>query len=159
MATVTATRRIDSDIESVWAQIADVTLVENWHPGVATADLLSTDPTGLGATRQCNFYDGSDVVEEIVELHDDHTMRVEIRDFDGPMKSFEATWSLIALESGATQITLTMNYEMKLNILGNAMDVLVVKRRMPKLLNKVLARLEHHVMSGEIVGREFKLAA
>ena len=158
MSTVTVTQLISADIETVWSQIADVTLVENWHPGVARADLLSDSPTGLGATRRCNFYNGTDVVEEIVDLKE-HEFLMEIRDFNGPMKRFESHWSLNSTPAGATQITIKMDYDMKLSILGTALDALLIKGRMSKLLKRVLAGLEHHIVSGETVGKDFAVAA
>jgi ribosome-associated toxin RatA of RatAB toxin-antitoxin module len=158
MQTVTVTRLIEADLHTVWGQISDVTLVANWHPAVQTVDLLSSSPVGLGATRRCNFYDGSDVVEEIIEVPDDHSIRIRISGFSGPISSFETLWTAHATASGATQVTVLMSYEMKYGILGTAMNLLVVQGRMPRLVGKVLAGLERHVATGEVIDRQFRAA-
>lgn len=166
MHTFTISRLIDSPIEKVWAQIADVTLIKNWHPGVKTTDQLSSNVTGLGATRRCNFYDGSEAVEEVVEIStpttgskDEYKIKINIREFKAPMKTFESTWQLTPTQNGTTQITVTTQYEMKLGILGKALDLLLIRNRMPKLFGKVLAGLGHHVVSGEIIHKGFVSAA
>lgn len=159
MKTVTVTRIINADLDTIWAQIADITLVENWHLGVKRADLLSENETGLGATRRCNFYDGTDVVEEFIGFEDKRQVHVQIREFAAPMKSFEATFAVVPTSSGATQISITMNYEMKLSIFGDALDLLVIKGKMTKLLDRVLAGLEQHVKDGKTIGKDFVVAA
>lgn len=163
MHTFTITQLINAPIQKVWAQIADVTLIKNWHPGVESTDQLSNQAFGLGATRRCNFYDGSEAVEEVVEIiepnemgdNDQYAIKINIREFKAPMKTFESAWQLTATESGATQLTVITRYEMKMSILGTVLDVLVIRGRMPKLFGKVLAGLEHHVMSGEIITQDF----
>lgn len=157
MTTVTVTRLINADIESVWQQISNVKKVENWHPAVATADLLSENTAGLGATRRCNYYDGSDVIEEVIEFGE-YEFNLEIREFKFPMKNFTSKWKLTPTREGNTQISITMNYQMKLSLFGTLLDVLVIKGKMPKLLSKVLAGLEHHIVSGEIVDSDFSVA-
>ncbi|MCO1336196.1 SRPBCC family protein [Microbulbifer sp. OS29] len=159
MNKIITTRLIDADIDTVWKQIADVTLIENWHPGVETTDQLSNRPNGVGATRRCNFYDGSEAVEEVVEFDESYRMKINIREFKAPMKQFESTWQLKKTPSGSTQVIVTTVYEMKLSILGHLLNILVIRGRMPKLLDKVLAGLEHHITKGEVVRRDFVVAA
>lgn len=159
MPEATVTRLIDADVETVWNQIKDVALVENWHPAVKYTDLLSDKPTGLGATRRCNFYDGTDVVEEIIALDEEsHSLTIEIREFNAPISKFLSHWQVSSTPSGATQITMTNEYEMKFSILGTALNVLVLKGKMPKLMSKVLSGLDAHIVTGEKIGKDFKVA-
>jgi ribosome-associated toxin RatA of RatAB toxin-antitoxin module len=158
METATITQLIDADIDTVWAQITDVTALENWHPGVREVDLLSEAKTGVGATRRCNFYDGSDVREEVIESGP-HAMRIRITGFKAPMKHFESAWSVRSTDSGATQLTVQMEYEMKFGVLGTVMNLLVVQGRMPRLIGKVLRGLDRHIATGEAIGQDFEAAA
>ena len=157
MNTIINTRIINADLETVWEQIVDVTLIKNWHPGVATTDQISEHAIGVGAVRRCNFYDGSEAVEEVIALTGNHRMKINIREFKAPMKKFESTWELRTTSSGSTQVTITTEYEMKLNVLGSLLDILVIRGRMPKLINKVLAGLDHHIMSGEFIDKTFSV--
>ncbi|MCL1127164.1 SRPBCC family protein [Shewanella surugensis] len=156
MSTVTVTQLFNVDIETVWAQIADVTLISNWHPSVDYADLLSPHASGMGATRRCNFYDGTNVIEEVVNLdRKHHSFSLQIREFKGPINRFDSHWTLRSTPSGATQITVVMDYDMKLSILGAAMNVLMIKGNMAKRLNKLMQALGHHLKTGELIDQHF----
>ncbi|WP_298770722.1 SRPBCC family protein [uncultured Shewanella sp.] len=158
MSTVTVSQCFNTDIDTVWAQIADVTLVSNWHPSVDFADLLSRNATGIGATRRCNFYDGTNVIEEVVSLNKKHyCFTLQIREFKGPINRFDSHWKLHSTPSGATQLTIVMDYDMKLSILGAAMNVLMIKRNMAKRLNHVMDALAHHLKTGEMINFDTQL--
>lgn len=159
METLTVTRIVDADPATVWPLIADVTLVQDWHPSVERVDLLSESRTGLGAARRCNFYDGTSVREVITELEEGKRVRVHLSEFSLPMKSFEAELTLRPTDDGKTQVTFKMDYEVKFGIFGKAMNVLMVRGQMSKLLGSVLAGLDHHARTGELVGQDFKAAA
>ncbi len=159
MNTVTITRNVSADLDTTWAQIADVTAVERWHPAVKTADLLSASATGLGASRRCNFYDGTSVVETVVELRDGESVRLELTEFSMPIKAFEAAISVRPVSDQVTQVTFELDYEMKFGLLGSLMNALVVKGQMSQMINRVLAGLDHHVSTGELIGEDFRAAA
>ena len=52
MNKLSASTTINAPITAVWAMIADVGTIADWHPGVARSPVLSTRPTGLGAKRR-----------------------------------------------------------------------------------------------------------
>ncbi|WP_299495246.1 SRPBCC family protein [uncultured Shewanella sp.] len=158
MSKVTVTQRLDADIDTVWAHIENVTLVANWHPSVDFADLLSHNATGIGATRRCNFYDGTNVVEEITHLDkDNYAFTLQIREFKGPIGRFDSHWTLTSTATGATQMTIVMDYDMKLSILGAAMNVLMIQGNMSKRLNTIMKALAHHIKTGDIIKQDFNL--
>lgn len=159
MTKLTTTRLIRADIKTVWAQVENLILIENWHPSVATADQLSEDPTGLGATRRCNFYDGTDVIEEIIALDEGRMLKLDIRELNAPMKHMQSTWELRETPSGGTQLSITMEYSMKFSVFGNILDAVMIKGRMPQLLNRVMAGLDQHLQTGEIIDKSFHEAA
>ncbi len=150
-----ATRVLRAPIDTVWPLVADVTAVQRWHPSVKTADLLSPKPTGLGAARRCNFYDGTDVREEVVDLEEGRRVRLRLSEFSVPMKRLEAEVTLSPLGDGQTEATFELSYEMKFGPLGKVMGALMVRRSLVKVANTVLAGLEHHASTGEIVGKDF----
>ena len=116
MNTVTVTRIIDADLPELWALISDVTVIDTWHPGVRKADLLSDKPTGVGATRRCNFYKGNTIVEEIVELRELEGFRLDLRDFEGPINRFTSEWKVAPAPGGKTQLAVEMQYENEVRI-------------------------------------------
>lgn len=159
MQTVTVTRIVHAPHSTVWSLVADVTTVVKWHPSVASVDLLSPEATGIGAARRCNFHDGTSVREDISELVEGERLRLVLTEFTLPMKRFEVDVTVTPVRDGTTQVTFEMNYEIKFGILGRAMNALVVRGQMSKLISTVLAGLDHHSATGELIGRDFVPAA
>ncbi|MGH1340178.1 MAG: SRPBCC family protein [Nannocystales bacterium] len=155
MQNVTVTRIVHAEIKTVWDLVADVTRVVNWHPSVHRVDLLSENATGLGAARRCNFYDGTSVRETVTELDEGSRLKVVLSEYSLPMKTFEAEIRLQAMADGNTQVTFSMNYEMKFGIFGKAMNALMVRGQMTKLMSSVLSGLDQHGATGEIIGEDF----
>jgi len=159
MQTVIVTRIVHASQDTVWQLIDDVTKVVDWHPMVASVDLLSDAPTGLGAARRCNFHDGTSVEEKVTERVEGQRIRVALSEFSMPMKRFDAQISLTPASDQTTQVTFEMFYEVKFGVLGKAMNVLMVRGQMSKLLNTVLAGLDHHAATGQLVGEGFTAKA
>jgi ribosome-associated toxin RatA of RatAB toxin-antitoxin module len=129
--------------------------VTSWHPGVASADLLSERPTGLHAARRCNFHDGTNVREEVIDVEEGRRVRMRLSEFSLPMKRLEAEFSVATTPAGRTEVTFAIYYEAKWGVLGQVMGALVVRRQLAAMARKVLAGLDHHMTTGETVGRHF----
>lgn len=150
-----ATRIVNAPPAKVWTLVGDVTKIERWHPSVATADLLSDKPTGLHAARRCNFYDGTSVREEVVELDEGRRVRLRLSEFSVPMKRLEAEITLTPTADGKTEASFGLFYVVKWGILGKLMGATVMRRELGKMAAKLLAGLSHHVTTGETVGKDF----
>lgn len=155
MQNVTVTRIVHAQPSAVWDLVADVTRVVKWHPSVRTVDLLSASPTGLGAARRCNFYDGTSVCETVTGLEEGSRVKVALSEYSLPMKTFEAEIRLKPTDDGNTQVTFSMDYEMKFGVFGKAMNALMVRGQMTKLMSTVLSGLDHHGATGEPIGEDF----
>lgn len=152
MQNASSSRRIDASPERVWAILSDVTTISRWHPSVASADLLSELPTGMHATRRCNFRDGTNVREEVVELDEGRRVRLALSEFSMPMKSLAAEFSVAPAGDGATEVTFTIYFEVKYGVLGQLMGALMVRGQLEKLTAKVLGGLDHYLETGENLG-------
>lgn len=157
MNRIISKRVIKADIDKIWPLIEDITLIDTWHPGVETTDQLSDNAIGMGAVRRCNFYNGNQAVEEVIALDKNYRIQINIREFKAPMKHFISTWQLTKMSDGATQVSITTEYQMKFGVIGKIMDHLMIKPKMPKLIDRVLAGLDHHVMSGKRINQDFNL--
>ncbi len=155
MQHASSTRAVHAPPEKIWALISDVTTIDRYHPSVERADLLSAQPTGLGATRRCNFYDGTNVREEVVDLDGGKRIRLALSEFSVPMKQLEAELRLVPGAGDTTDVTFEISYVMKWGILGQIMGATAVRRQLTQMTAKVLAGLDHHVSTGERVGKDF----
>ena len=64
---ISVSRRVNLSAEKVWPHLADFSGIARFHPLVETADQPSEQNEGVGASRRCNFYDGKNVVERVIE--------------------------------------------------------------------------------------------
>lgn len=153
MQNAAATRIIAATQPEVWSVLGDVATVDDWHPDVASVELLTPQQTGIGAARRCFFHDGTSVREEIVELVDGERVRMRMSEFDMPMKRMEAEFSLYPTSATETAVTFTVFYEMKMwGVFGTLLGATVVHRRLAKMAARVLDGLAHHVATGQSVG-------
>ncbi len=155
MQDASATRTVHATTAQLWPLIADVRAIEHWNPNVDTVDLLSEQPTGLGAARRCNFYDGTNVREEVVELEEEGRVRLELSEFSLPMKQLYAEISIAPKADGGAEITFALDYEVKFGPLGKLMGATVIRGQMKKMAARILAALDHHVATGETIGKDF----
>jgi carbon monoxide dehydrogenase subunit G len=151
-----ATRLIAATQAELWSVLGNVATVDDWHPDVASAELLTPEPTGIGAARRCFFHDGTSVREEIVELDEGERVRMRLSEFDMPMRRMEAEFLLAPSSGTDTAVTFTVFYDMKMGILGSLLGATIVRRRLAKMADRVLAGLEHHVSTGEKVDGNFQ---
>jgi len=147
-----STRRINAAPERVWAIVSDVTTIHLWHPSVASADLLSERPTGMHAARRCNFRDGTNVREDVVEVDEGRRVRLALSEFSMPMKSLAAEFSVATAADGTSEVTFTIDFEVKYGVLGQLMGALMVRGQLEKLTAKVLGGLDHYLQTGENLG-------
>ncbi len=158
MSTITKSVTINAPTSRIWDAIKDVGYVHNWHPVVEASPVLSDNASGLGASRRCEMYDGSSVVETVTELTEGRRVVLELSDFSLPLNNASASITLDPVDDGTTRVTMEMNYEVKYGPAGWLMDQMMMKRMMGSLFLKVLGGLDHHVRTGEYVGKDFKPA-
>jgi ribosome-associated toxin RatA of RatAB toxin-antitoxin module len=155
MSQLPVTAIVRAPIDTVWNMVADVGTVADWHPAVQQAPVLSPNRIGLGAKRRCEFYDGTSVVEEVVRLDEGRSLTVALSDFSMPLSRAEATIGLEPDGPERTKVTFTMDYDMKYGPAGWLMNATMLRPMMGKLLARVLAGLDHHLVTGENVGKDW----
>ena len=144
---LTINKRLGLSAEDVWTHFADFSGVARFHPFVETADQLSEQNEGVGARRKCNFYDGNSVVEKIIEWEQGRRMNVELSEMSMPMKRATVEFIVVPHGDHESDIAITMNFTPKFGLVGAMMGAMMMK------LTQVLSGLEHHVRTGETIGR------
>jgi len=159
MQTVSATRRIKASQNAIWSLIADVRRIADWHYNIATVDLLSSAPTGIGAARRCNFHDGSNVREDVVAVTEEQRILMKLSEFSVPMKRLELEITLRRLAAEETEAVLTLRYVVKYGILGRILGATVVRKELTGVTTKLLAGLDLHATTGTIIDKDTLLQA
>ena len=62
MSHVQKTRMVNASIAPTWAAVSKLGAVQDWHPNVASASVLTAKTAGVGASRRVEFQDGSGCV-------------------------------------------------------------------------------------------------
>ena len=87
--------------EEIARQILDLTKWPDFHgywpiPGIKDAEFEVQSPDIVGSRIRVSNLEGSNHVEEIVEWHPDHRIRLQMKEFSPPLSrlatGFEETW-------------------------------------------------------------------
>ncbi len=152
MTKLSHTHRIQAKPEQIWPALADVGYVHHWHPKVKASPVLSDHAEGLGATRRCEFYDGTSVVEEVVAVSPERFVSVRLSEFSMPLNHADGTISLTPVDAGTTDVTIAFEYDTKFGPIGWLMDRVMMRNMMCGMFKEVLEGLDVHVTTGRYVG-------
>ena len=151
---IAVTKRFNVSANKVWAVLADFENVANWHFSVDNSPLHNDQAFGLGSKRTCNFYDGTSVVEEIIEYQEGQSFIVNITDMSMPLKSLVAGTKVTAINSNLCEVTIDMNFVVKFGPLGWIMGMVMMKPMMKGLTTKLLNGLAYHAATQKIIGNK-----
>lgn len=157
MHTVSAIQTIDAPVATVWNVLDDVGNVYRFHPLVESSESLSDITTGVGAKRQSNLYAGGALLEEVVEADPEHRQVVNVMDAGPfPLKEAVAIFDLEPIDENSTTVTMTMSFVPKFGPLGWLLAKLMMKNKLNAMCGDILAGLNTHIQTGEIVGQNGK---
>lgn len=153
MTTLSHTATINASKPATWDVLKDFGGVHRWHFNVESAPLQSPNNEGLGATRRIRMYDGTEVTEKIVEYDDGTSMQVEFIEHAMPMSRATVVFRVREVTATTAEVTVEMDYAMKYGPLGWVMDKAVLQPTMKKVFRRMVEGLEHHVVTGELIGK------
>ena len=143
-------RLINASIAATWAAISEMRAVEDWHPNVARASVLTDHSTGVGASRRVEFQDGNSVVETVIEESKLHFTTMEMSEL--PLLRKAVVTIRIAEQSAqATEVTFSIDYDIKFGPIGWLLDQVMMKRVFGKIFGVALEGLCYHLETGELV--------
>ena len=150
MTTVQETRVVNGAIAPTWAAISKMGAVQDWHPNVAKAEVLTDHDSGLGASRRVVFHDGRSVVEEVIAESEQEFTTVRMT--ESPMlKSATVTITTKELTAESTEVTFSIEYSVQYGPIGWLIDNLMMKRVFRNVFDVALAGLSYHLETGELV--------
>jgi hypothetical protein len=126
--------------ERVWALLADLTAVERYNPGVASAAIRGAQRSGVGAVRTCELKPKGRVAERVTVWDDGAALGLEVAESDWPIHFMRWVTRLEAADGGC-RITQELEYQVKFGPLGWLLDRIVMERKLRTTLDEVLASL------------------
>lgn len=132
-------KTIDAPVADVWASWDDYANIQKFNPNLAASYLVGdTQPTGLGAERQCDLTDGKNYIQErIVDYVPNRRMKVEIYNGTFPLNDNFATIEMRPLGPTRTELSFKMEFVPKYGLLGRMM-VPLMKPQFRKLLGRLM---------------------
>jgi len=159
MHTVVVEREMDVQADRAWSILDDFGGIYRFHPNVEKSSIQNGIDSGLGAERVCHFDNGDQVREQITGYEAGEEVTVEITDPGNlPLKTAVANIALTRLENNRSRVRFKMSFQPKYGPIGWLMGATVMQSQFRKILSQVLAGLETHAQTGEIVGRRDALA-
>lgn len=160
MHTVSVTKEIDASPEAVWAVLDDFGGVARYNPHVETSTVVDGPDTGTGAIRECQFYDGGRIEEEIVDYEFASGYTVEFVDMGGlPLKRNVVELTILGVDENRTAVTMTATFTPKFGPIGWVMANVMMKSRFRRTFEAVLDGLASHLRTGQRVGEDGVLVA
>jgi hypothetical protein len=155
MSSITVRQHIDRPRSEVFAQLADIGSIHRFSANIEKSPLnAGSAPSGVGAERTCHFYDGNQIQERVVEYVDGQRLVIDIFEGSMPLRSAVAAFELRDVGEG-TEVAMTMDYALKYGLIGKAMDALMVRRQFTANLTGLLAGLEVHMRTGDVLGKDY----
>lgn len=151
MAKVTVNRTINAPLEKVWESWDDFGDIYKFNPNLKNSYLLKgSQSSGKGAKRQCDINDGKNWIrEEVVDYVPRKRMKIHIYEGTMPLKVAIATLSFQQINNHQTKVTMDMDFEPKMGILGKLM-IPIMKPKFKGMLDSLLAGNEAFVTQGRL---------
>ena len=135
--------RADCPPERVWALLSDLEAVQRYNPTVRAAKVQGERRTGVGAERSCDLVPKGRVVERVTHWEDGRAVGLEVAESDWPIH-FMRWVTRVEPRGTGTQITQSLEYQVKFGPLGWLLDNLVMKKKLTSTLDEVFASLVKH---------------
>ena len=151
MLSIEVQKAIDLPADKAWALIDDFGAISNFHPLVHESGLLSSQTTGKGAERFCDFGKGNRVAERITDYTPGESMTIAITEAGTfPLKSGNATMSVRARGADRSEVTFRLDYEPKFGRVGRVMGRTVMASQFRKIFGRVIDGLENYGRTGTV---------
>ena len=116
---------IDLPREQAWDKLRDISLAHNYVPGIVKTEIVSEQPTGVGASRYVYRNSKSYIQETVEEWDEERGFLIRLHRGDKPALPFKNAWFRYELEDQGTQKTLftaSMKFELPLGVLGGWLE-------------------------------------
>ena len=144
MTTLTHEILIQAPLNKVWSALEEVDLLDTYDPTVSRSTSISTNNTGLGASRKVEMKDGKNWFREVCTRHKpNQVLQFELTSCSFPVKKLDHTYTFEERDNG-TVIRQVMNYRLKHGLIGKIMDNILVRRKYSEGIQSFLEGLKKY---------------
>jgi carbon monoxide dehydrogenase subunit G len=152
MVVITQERRIAAAPEQVWSVVADFPNIYRWAPIVNTSRQLGALARGVGAARACEIPGFGAITETVDHWIEGRELSFTFEASGGPVKEGRSHWT-VSGEGPGTLVRVRAEFSTRYGLIGAIVGHTIVRLMMGRMAGDLLAGLDHHVRTGEIVDR------
>ena len=151
--------RVNVPTTKIWEVLRDFSSIERFAPTIKTSPIVNDKSSGLGAKRLNTFYNGSSLIEEIVDYQEGKGFKVELTEYSLPLKSLNAEMKVEEIDANASNIYMSMDYVVKGGPAGWLMGFVMMRPMMKGIIKKTLTGLAYNSATGKLVGSKLPSTA
>lgn len=145
MTTLTNRITVNASVQELWSVLSNLEELDKYDPTVKKATIISSQRTGLDATRKVLMRDGKNWFEEkITEFEPDRALCYQLTDCSFPIKGLRHSYRFKPTPAG-TEVEQVMEYTVKFGFLGKVLDRLMIRKQTSAGIEKFFAGLKAHV--------------
>ena len=146
--------KVNLPAQKVWHILENFSSIENFATTIQTSPIVGDKKSGLGAKRRCHFYDGSSLVEEIIDFHEGQGYKMDLSEHSLPLKSMQAEMKVKQIDANTSEISMASDFVVKGGPIGWLMGSLLMRPMMKGVFKKVLSGLAYHTATGKVVDKK-----
>ena len=148
------TLRIESDMcepgKDVWRVLKDFGGHYRFNPLIELSPITNGIAEGLGAEREVQLYDGSSILQTILDFKEGESILIGFTETSLPIKNATAKFTLTPPDREFCRVFVDLAYEPKLGVVGGLLGTFY-KPVLRNRYNLVLRGLRHFVHTGQTV--------
>jgi len=150
MTTFTKQIQINTSSNEVWKVVSNLGDIYKFHPGVSKSYYTTDQLEGIGAARVCELLPAGKIKETALSWNEGegYILQIDPLEKAPPVKNFTGEFKLNSFGKNTTQVSLTVKYNMKLGVIGNLLNKLIIQLQIEKGIDGLLKGLKLHMEQG-----------
>lgn len=154
-----ASKRIAAPARDIWRVLEDFGGFYRVSPLLECSPIINGVTRGVGAERECRFYDGSMIREKITAIQSGRSMELAITGSSLPIHDGRVLVAVEQEDQQHARVTFDATITLKFGLLGRLLGATVMQPVLRSQFNLVLRGIATYLATGETVGRRSTLIA
>jgi hypothetical protein len=155
---ITTSKRITASVADVWRLLEDFGNFYRVNPLLECSPVVNGVARGVGAERECQFYDGSTIRERITAVRPGQSMEIAITGSSLPIRDGCVLISVAQADPEHARVTFDATITLKFGVFGRVLG-LVMRPVLTSQFNLVLRGIATYLATGKAVGPRSALVA
>jgi uncharacterized membrane protein len=141
---------INTPKQKVWDVVSDLGGIYRFNPNVEKSYYTTDKTEGIGAARICELQPAGKILETVKNWKEGNGFLLQIEPIEKapPVKNFSGFFELGKLNAERTIVSVTINYSMKLGVIGHLLNKLIIQSKMEEGIEDLLEGLKIHLEKG-----------